>query len=194
MNGVKLIVEGDSDRNFLIDFIRYKFDQELRPRDFILANGNQLKKPENEIRKNSIQGGRNLLVFDANGDFARTNERVRQEISDLSLEVDNVFLLPNNLGEGNLEDLIIQVSNAENKVVFNCIEGYANCLKESGLEGLEPVDEKTKVYIYQNAFRLGRDGDHGKSKKYLETSMWNLDSEYLTPLHEFLTPYFAPDS
>lgn len=191
MSVVKIIVEGGSDRKFITDFIHCFFNKELGSDDFIIASGNLLSKPAraNTIQRNSIEGGINITILDADGSLEATKARVESEIQEFELKIDNQFYFPNNGLPGNLETLLRRIVNKDRAGVLDCIDQYGHCLEKHRIPELRPFDEKAKVFVYVDSFTVGGKGKPDQVD-YREKLLWNLDSEYLQPLYSFLRPYF----
>jgi len=194
MSKLKVIVEGEADKKFLIDFIKHCFEHTLTDEDFIMAEGNLLEKPAraNSIQKNTIQGGINIIILDANGDIEETRQRVANEIVTHQLQIDNQFYFPNNTDTGNLETLLRNIVNSERENIFNCIDNYADCLEMQRIPQLRAFDEKARIFVFIDSFTVGGPGKESE-RSYREALLWNLDSEYLEPLRGFLSPYFIKD-
>ncbi|MEQ8810637.1 MAG: hypothetical protein RIE59_16325, partial [Imperialibacter sp.] len=81
------------------------------------------------------------------------------------------------------------------KPIINCFDSYESCL--AGLDfDVFPNDRKTKIYAYTKslAWLKRKKGDPDPAKEenrdYLDADIWNLDSNALSPLLNFLSPYF----
>lgn len=185
-----LIVEGKSDIKFLQDFVRYRFKTELSRDRFIEARGNSLKiaKTSLILAKNSSVN-KQLVIFDADKSVENTRTRITSEAKELGLEIQGQFYFPNNADPGNLETLLKSAINPNCQGVLDCIDQYGHCLEEKAVPGLRPFDEKSKVYIYVDSFEAGGSGKED-GRDYTEPRLWDLNSESLQPLYDFLSPYF----
>jgi hypothetical protein len=196
MSELKIIVEGPTDKKFISDYILYAFGVSLSENDFIVAKGNLLREPAkaNTIQKNTIAGGINILIFDADSDIDKTKKRVDSEISEYNLEIQSQFFFPNDKQTGNLETLLKEIINPDRAGIIECIENYGECIKAHGIPELKKHDDKRLFYLYDLYFDtfLVKD-DLGKKKQpkdYHEPLLWNLDAEYLQPLYNFLKIHF----
>ncbi|PIQ47333.1 MAG: hypothetical protein COW03_15705 [Cytophagales bacterium CG12_big_fil_rev_8_21_14_0_65_40_12] len=190
MTQIRIIVEGESDRKFLKDYIKHSFEKELSNDDFIIASGNLLSKPANSIQRNTIEGGINITVLDADTDIEGTRNRVSREIQEFDLMIDNQFYIPNDDQPGNLETLLRRIINEERGGILDCIDQYGRCIETHRIAELRKFDEKAKVFVYVDSFAVGGQGKPDQVD-YRELLLWNLDSEYLRPLYDFLQPYFS---
>ena len=131
-----------------------------------------------------------LVIFDADaapeGGFSKRLEDILKKKEEHSLEFE-VFLFPDNQSDGDLELLLEQIVNDEHKAILDCFQTYEGCLKE--LQKYQLPIRKSKIYAYVDAFPKNREekeifkkGDFFFSNK----SMWNLNSDKLKPLIEFI--------
>lgn len=188
-----LIVEGKADEKFLQDFVKVRFRIELRESSFIVTGGNSLRKDRSSILANNTRGIKQLVIFDSDKSVENTRTQITSEAKELGLEIQGQFYFPNNADPGNLETLLRTAINPDCQGVLDCIDQYGHCLRVKPVPGLRPFDEKSKVYIYVDSFEAGGSGKED-GRDYTEPRLWNLNSESLQPLHDFLSPYFPPEA
>ena len=199
---VKVFVEGIADKKFLKDYIRHIFSEhEVSNFDVIETGGwtnmySQKGKGENirnQMKHNTDNDGVNLLIFDADDDFVTRKKEVEQWKKDGTLNFE-LFLLPNNNDIGELEDLLEKIIIDNNQPILDCWKRYEICLQGYASEQvgkkLTTPAKKTKIYGYLEAL-LGESKSEKKKIKeenrdYKNTAHWNLDSDYLKPLKDFL--------
>jgi hypothetical protein len=136
-----------------------------------------------------------FLVFDAD-----TNEndegfsRRKEQIEDYPLPLDGIFLFPNNQSDGALEDLLGNIINPTNRPIFDCWSKYETCLHKCGSpkigKALTTPAKKSKIYSYLEVLS-GKTSEEKKKIKdpdrdFTNTEHWNLESNYLEPLKQFL--------
>ncbi|ELR70295.1 hypothetical protein C900_03980 [Fulvivirga imtechensis AK7] len=186
MAELSFIVEGKSDKHFLKHFVQYHFGATIEDEDFIVVEGNieKIHLVEQSIKSSSQAGKTNLLFFDADTDCYGTIDRIEEKRNEMSFEFD-VFLFPNNHDSGNLETLLRGCINKDNDQLFECIDSYASCIDRLQLDNLQRFDEKAKFFVYVESFSVGGSGK-GDKREYFEKQLWNLNSEGLKPLKEFL--------
>ncbi|WP_422008619.1 DUF3226 domain-containing protein [Roseivirga pacifica] len=190
MSRVKLVVEGASDVKFLQDFIKVRFEGvDLKKGDFIEAHSNNLKRIKGRIETANKRGECVLLVFDADQSNDLTKARLIDESGSLNIVLDDVFLFPDNSAEGNLENLLLNIVNPEMTGVLDCIDSYEMCVRELVSDDYKAIDNKGRVFIYADSFLFGGGAKPG-STDFTESRLWDLNSEHLNPLYEFLRPYF----
>lgn len=190
MSRVKLVVEGPSDVKFLQDFIKVRFKGvNLEKENFIEAGTNNLNPVKGIIEAANERGEFVLLIFDADADREVIKERIDAQVSSFDLSIENQFFFPNNQDPGNLETLLRGVVATDREGVFSCIDTYGECISEYHIPELREFSNKAKMYVYVDSFSVGGAGKPGKTD-FTEELLWDLNSEHLNPLYEFLRPYF----
>lgn len=201
----RIFVEGDADKKFLSDYYHHLF-QERVPQYSINHTGDLkgdktggYKKLSDEIniremRINTDQGGVNLVIFDADKDIEARRKELEAVKEQYHVEFE-FFLLPNNKDAGELEDLLENIINPNNRPILDCWEDYEKELVQLDIPDRTPPPlttpaKKTKIYGYLEAL-LGESKSQKEqikevNRNYENTQHWDLDAEYLEPLKEFL--------
>lgn len=201
LHPIRIFVEGVADVKFLSDYISYIFPEfeHVKKESIIDCSGwtNNREKSENLMKQNTDNEGSNLVIFDADDDFDKRREKLMKwkEEANLSFEL---FLFPDNKSNGSLEDLLEKCILERNQPIFDCWTGYEKCLQSKHIEGREkPLTipaKKTKIYGYLEALLENTNTEKEKIKErkrdYTNPDHWNLDSEALNPLKEFLDMLF----
>lgn len=204
----RIFVEGDADKRFLNDYYHHLF-HEKAPQYSIIHTGDLkgdktggFKKLSDEIniremRINTDQGGVNLVIFDADKDIEARRKELEAVKEQYHVEFE-LFLLPNNKDVGELEDMLENIINPNNRPILDCWEDYEKELVQLDIPDRTPPPlttpaKKTKIYGYLEAL-LGESRSQKElikevNRNYENTQHWNLDAEYLEPLREFLTNY-----
>lgn len=151
----------------------------------------------NQFEECTLLGGKNLIVFDADGEtngggFAVRQKELKDKFQELGVQAD-LFLFPNNKDEGDFESLLEGIINPEHAGLLTCFSGYDACIQSRNKPGL-PVSYKTpnrkaKMYSYMDAMVKSRKKDQQfKSGNWFfdNTDYWNLEAEALLPLKNFL--------
>lgn len=151
-----------------------------------------LKNLKVKFIENTLDGGKNLIVFDADtkktGDgFVSTRERILSTF-DEEVTIDGLFLFPNNQDDGIFENLLEQLMQKEtHKVFFDCFSDYEKCL---GDKYISP-NLKGKLYTYMSSQKTLTNKQRNAlgSGQWLfdDPRFWNLESEALNSLKEFLS-------
>ena len=192
-----IVVEGIADETFIRQYLYHLFGQKV-PENFILkTNGKDNLKSSvaiNRMRSMTDQGGINLVIFDADNNFETRRASILEWKKQNGLEFE-LFLLPNNQDKGELEDLLENIINPNNRPIMECWEHYEKELVTLDIPGRTPPPlttpaKKTKIYGYLEALLGTSESDKKKIKErereYDNTLHWNLDAEYLSSLKEFL--------
>ena len=192
-----IVVEGIADETFIHQYLQHLFGQKV-PDNFILrTNGKDSLKSSvaiNRMRSMTDQGGINLVIFDADDDFESRRASILEwkELNGLEFEL---FLLPNNQDKGELEDLLENIINPNNRPILDCWENYEKELTTLEIPGRTPPPlttpaKKTKIYGYLEALLGSSESEKKKIKErereYDNALHWNLDADYLSPLKDFL--------
>lgn len=153
------------------------------------------------LQANSDSGGKNLVIFDADsrnngGGFAvRCSELVRQRDA-LGLDFE-LFLWPDNRNDGDVEVLMESIARTDlYPEFFCCFSKYERCMLQRKNAKGEPFystpNRKGKLHTYFNALPISKN----KKRKFgsgqwcwSDPEIWNLDSEALNPIKEFLSKY-----
>lgn len=155
----------------------------------------------NSLRANSDAGGINLVVFDADtdynkGGFAKRGSELLSKRDYLGL-VFELFLWPDNKHDGDVEVLMESIARKDlYPEVFECFEKYEHCISKRKNEQGDPFyvtpNRKNKLHTYFSSLPISR----SKKKKagrgawlWDDANIWDLDSESLNPIKDFLTKY-----
>lgn len=199
-----IIVEGDADKKFFLDYFHHLFGEQA-PKDSIIHSGKdndatggytKLKSEEalQAMRKNTNQGGVNLVIFDADEDAEARRKELLAIKEEFGVEFE-LFLLPNDKDAGALENLLERIINPNNQPVMDCWQTYEGELEKVRIPTKTPPTltipaKKTKIYAYLETL-LGKSRSQKKlikdaNRNYENTQHWNLDAEYLETLKGFL--------
>jgi hypothetical protein len=187
MDGVQIFVEGVADEKFLNDFLKF-----LKLSEFNVSPMGGISKIDDSIpdyEKNFKKGIKNVLILDSDDSFKVRCEDLKKKsyVSDFDI---SFFLFPNNSENGDLENLLENIINMNNKDIFDCWISYEDCLNSKEKDYTTPA-KKTKIYAYLEALLKSSKKQKEKIKEakrdYLNSDHWDLNSDYLKPLKEFLT-------
>lgn len=184
---VTVFVEGNADKRFLEDLIKFKIDESFDVNKIKSLDGkDKLHLAVNSFLSNTMQGNRNIIVFDADSDYVTSLENINNKAVELGIKIDGVFLLPNNKDSGALEELLIYLINPEHNDFIGCFNNYEACLK--GNDKFVSPAIKTKVYAYVDSLNKRRKLKIAQEnfRDYNEKYFWNLDSIELEPVITFL--------
>jgi hypothetical protein len=202
---IKIFVEGIADVKFFGDYISHIAPSFEIVNDTIINTGgwtnidSKKEKGESsriEMEKNTDYGGINLVIFDADKDFKNRKQEIEAWKSKYNL-VFELFLFPDNRNTGALEDLLERIITTENKPIFCCWRLFEKCLKIIRIKGrsrpLTIPAKKTKIYAYLEVLlgetKKEKEKIKERERDYKNKEHWNLDSEFLILLKEFLLKY-----
>ena len=199
---ILIVVEGKADETFIRQYLYHLFGQKV-PENFILkTNGKDNLKSSvaiNRMRSMTDQGGINLVIFAADDDCEARRASILEWKEQNGLEFE-LFLLPNNKEKGELEDLLENIINPNNRPIMECWENYEKELVTLDIPGRTPPPlttpaKKTKIYGYLEALLGTSESDKKKIKErereYHNALHWNVDAEYLLPWKEFLEKWIG---
>lgn len=140
---------------------------------------------------NTILGGKNLIIFDADqpsngGGYESRKDELKTKIKELGIEA-NLFLFPNNHDNGMFEDLLLHIIQEDShKTFFDCYNDYERCLGEK----YEHPNLKGKVFTYISSMKSltnkARKALGSGDWQFTNNEYWNLDDDYLKPLADFI--------
>jgi hypothetical protein len=204
---VKVFVEGIADVKFFGDYISYIIPDFEISKEIIIDTGgwtnidSQKEKGENiqnQMKQNADNGGLNLVVFDADKDFDNRKREIETWKNKYNLAFE-LFLLPNNHDIGALEDLLEKIIINNNQSIFDCWDGFENCLQNNASKiigkNLTIPAKKTKIYAYLEVLlgvtKKEKEKIKERERDYKNKEHWDLDSEFLILLKEFLLKYIS---
>lgn len=206
---VKIYVEGINDVVFLGTYLQevLGFEGDNNPKDKIhlfqtattrvqlLALGGVSNLKDNiiqqEIQEDFEDGIKTLIILDADnehngGGFAIRKTALETIKSNLSFEY---FLIPNHQEDGYLETLLGKIIVEEYHTALQCLKDQDQCLasaNKSILTGkkikVAPAKSADKAVVHSFMSRLDNKG----KDKFKDSTIWNLQHPYLTPLQHFL--------
>ncbi|WP_071149788.1 DUF3226 domain-containing protein [Bacteroides ndongoniae] len=189
----RIFVEGIADECFLRQLIGYHWGQ-VKEDSIIITGGytNLLSAKTgntyaNQMKRNSDDGGVNLVIFDADDDCEKRRKELLEWKNKVGVEFE-LFLFPDDKAAGELEDLLEQIINSDNRPVMNCWRMYEDSLKDIILpwKGGMPLTipaKKTKIYAYLEVLLGDSKSEKKKIKEanrdYTNTNHWDLHSQKL---------------
>lgn len=192
-----IFVEGVADARFIKQYIGHLYGDVVDDERLVILKGwDNLKTEATAIRMHSMSanGGVNLVIVDTDKDIVARRKEILDWKQEHGVEFE-LFLLPNNQDAGTLEDLLENIINPNNRPIFDCWGHYEQELVQSDIPGRTPPPlttpaKKTKIYGYLEAL-LGETKSQKElikevNRNYENPQHWNMDSEYLEPLKQFI--------
>ena len=140
----------------------------------------------NELIANTLEGGSNIIIFDADNSGEATRSRIAGTFSE-EVRIDGIFLFPNNHDDGIFEDLLIQLVNKQShQTFFDCFSDYAKCLEKHYKK--PGVKDMLYEYISLQKGLSKQQRERIKRGDWLfdDPGYWDLDADCLLPLKNFL--------
>ncbi|MDE7418907.1 MAG: hypothetical protein K2N35_01710 [Muribaculaceae bacterium] len=163
--------------------------------EIIPLNGKDtLHLAKNQFLQNTAEGGRNLIIFDADskenlGGYQRRKEDLETQLHDLEIPA-KLFLWPNDQDDGDFETLLEGIARKDlHKQFFDCFNDYEACL---GREYLKP-NKKGKLHTYVSSMKLSNSQRRtiGSGDWLFEDeTLWDLESPTLCRIKEFIISQF----
>lgn len=176
-----IFVEGDNDRSFVKRLLNHlqlsNFEVEI-----IGGGVSKLHKAQPTISRRHAEGKRISVILDADADANRTREEFESKNRELDLQVDRLFLFPDDESPGDLESLLEEIAVSRHRAIHDCFSTYVDCLKARP-ENYRLPDSKARIFAYCEA--LGN-GPKEADRDYGETDHWDMDAPALRPLKNFL--------
>lgn len=144
----------------------------------------------------------NLVIYDADttahssGGVVARRAELEQQARALGLSFE-LFLLPTDAADGNLENLLEGLIHPDHQQVVNCFGAYEtcmrNCVTPAGTPYRLPAD-KSKFYAYIEAMPITEEEHRahkskGATKYFANEAYWNLNAGDAQPLRGFLARY-----
>lgn len=159
----------------------------LTCREIIPVGGkDNLASYSNELIANTLEGGSNIIIFDADNSGEATRSRIAGTFSG-EVRIDGIFLFPNNHDDGIFEDLLTQLVNKQShQTFFDCFSDYAKCLEKHYKK--PGVKDMLYEYISLQKGLTKQQRERIKRGDWLfdDPGYWDLDADCLLPLKNFL--------
>ena len=150
------------------------------------------------LQANTDAEGINLVVFDAdtadnNGGFEKRKKELLSRREELGLKFD-LFLWPDNNRDGDVEVLMEEIARKDlYPELFDCYSKYEHCISqrknEDGKTFYHLPNRKNKLHTYFTTLPISQT-KRGKAGRgawlWDDASIWNLDSEAMKPIKDFL--------
>ena len=200
MTSVAIIVEGKSDEHFfkaylthlqfgpITDVIREEGGQATD--GILLRQSGGVDVPLSSASLPTLRSIYNacskvLVIWDANRSPDDRRKKFWQRVQEEKMNEDifSLFLLPDDSRQGELENLLEDISTK--KDIHNCFDEYKDCLENN--PDVPPLKEKVylKGKIYDYCIAMGVE-PHEEKRDYTDKELWDLDSEKLNALKDFL--------
>lgn len=142
------------------------------------------------IKARCAEDGKVIIIFDAdspgnNGGYYTRREEIEKILDENKTQAE-LFLFPNNDEDGDFETLLEHLmQKTKHAKMLDCYTDYENCL---GNDYVHP-NLKGKIFTYISAMIMTNSKRRklGNGKWMFDNAeYWNLESDYLKPLKDFL--------
>ena len=196
MSNFRIFSESKADIKFLKDYIEEILHVQLSDNDFDPLGswsdykaGGSLKA---SIKQNHYDDQKTtILILDADNDFEARREEILEDFGEFEVPV-SLFLFPNNNSAGNIESLLATIG--VDQKLMTCFLEYETCVR-----GYNKPLNHSRIYAYLDLLldpnhldENNKDLRREEYRNYRNAAHWNLNHAYLTPLREFLQPFFTP--
>ncbi len=155
-----------------------------------------LKNSVNKFKENTLENGRNIIIFDADradneGGFLKRQSELLHLKSTLDIDFD-LFLFPNNKDDGEFENLLQYMIVEEHKPIMKCYDKFEDCMRshkdQDGKEKyiLPKIKSRYFTYIYSMKLSKKKRDDISSNWLFDNSEYWNLEVEQLNPLKDFI--------
>ena len=196
-SSVAIIVEGKSDKCFFKAYLKHlgfgAITDNAKVQDGILLIDSggvnaTFSSFSSELTKICAVRSKVLVIWDANNCSDKRRKDFEQGVQKIAppKKVNKdifLFLLPDDSRQGELENLLEDISTK--KDIHNCFDEYKGCLKKNPEYCPQSSKETLKVKIYAYCEAMGVE-THVEKRDYADKRLWDLDSDKLNALKDFL--------
>lgn len=185
---IQIFLEGKIDIKLIDDLI---IELALDINKVILVNINGWTNISNEVyinklKENTIKGGKNLVIIDADFDFGTRKIEVEtmRKVNGTDFEL---FLIPNNNDIGCIENILLNIADPMHHKIFDCFDSYKKCIESLSVDYFPP-DEKNKIYSFTQSLL---NTTSPNEINFRDLKYWNLNHQYLDNLKKFLSQHIV---
>ena len=176
-----VIVEGVDDKRFFECLVKHLSLEGVEILEMGGGTVTELRAIRNLIHIRRESGRHVAVIVDADDSPEKRRDEFQKCMIDLGLEQEQLFLVPDDKGKGNLEVLLEQLAPIEHEVIHDCFSQYEGCLKVKS--AYRVPNGKARIFAYCEALRTE---PKGRERNYGDSKCWNLKAPSAEPLKEFL--------
>lgn len=175
-----ILVEGEKDKAFLEYYIKHK-NPNLKYKIDVSSSYTNLKNRIEHLKKQINEGKRTCIIFDCDNNYEERKRFIGKVVSSLGEKIE-IFLLPNNKDNGELETLLMNIATID--CIKKCFDNYMSCIKSC--PNYEQIKKpiKSKFFAYCEALLSCTNEDIYKHENF--GKYFNLESDELNALNDFL--------
>ncbi|MCY4029816.1 MAG: hypothetical protein OXH75_26310 [Acidobacteria bacterium] len=197
-----VFVEGGSDKQFVDRLLDHMGIVEVET-DIIGGGASHLPTAHPRILRRHDAGQRVGVIVDADTEVEARRREVNDQIRELGLpiEIEDVFLVPNDRDGGDLETLLEDIASDEHRVVHECFARYKACVREANRQRVAAPAGRTdaaystpgrKEQMYAYCSVLGIE-PRPAQRSYEHGRHWNMEAPILGALKAFLARLVGPE-
>jgi hypothetical protein len=176
---VQIFAEGN-DIKFVQDYIT-SLNLPANPIHIVKTEGwTKLPLVVSKFKEATNKGVKNLVFFDANGNYAQRKAQILAQKAALSIDFE-LFLFPDDASSGMVEDLIIQTIPNAQQPIITCFNNYCAAVHAINPNIIFSLKSKFFAYIEATGQPLNMKKIDFKNQAY-----WDLTHAALNPLKNFL--------
>lgn len=151
-----------------------------------------LKNLQSKMMQNQLEGDAVCVLFDADetangGGYAVRREVINKTLEQMGIRDVDLFLWPNNQDDGDFEMMLEHiVKRGEHSLFFDCFGDYEKCVASK----YKTPNRKSKFHTFissqKDLNKKQRDKLGSGNWLFDDSRFWNIDSNYLEVLKDFL--------
>ena len=192
--------ETTNEQDFIVKVIAKHFPKCQYKKDFDVIGTNgwtNIPNNEYEFKENTDNGFANLVIFDADEKRNGGGFAIRQaEIQALKSDSIDFDWSEGQLSSSRTELLLSKIVNPEHQCLLDCYEHFEDEVRANDPEEekYDTPGRKGEMYSYISLQKMSQKQKKELSKGYWmfdDSKYWDLSSEELNPLVDFLNKYFG---
>jgi len=183
--------ESTPEYKFILTLLRYLGIDRTKYEIITVGGKDNLPNVSNKMRDIELNGGKNVLIFDADtatngGGFSSRLSEIKATLTSKDVHAE-IFLFPNNHDDGDFETMLDGIANhSSHKLFFDCFSDFEHCVASQYIA----PNLKGKLHTYvssQKGLSKKQRDNIGKGEWLFEDeNLWNLNSPKLQSLKDFL--------
>ena len=176
---------------FLSTLLRYLGLDSVKYEIITVGGKDNLPNVSNKMRDVELNGGKNVLIFDADtaingGGFSVRLSEIKATLSSKGVNAE-IFLFPNHQDDGDFETMLDRIANrTSHKLFFDCFSDFECCVSPQYIA--PNLKGKLHTYVSSQKWLSKKQRDNIGKGEWLfeEERLWNLGSPELQSLKDFL--------
>lgn len=183
--------ESTPEYNFISTLLRHLGIASEKYQIITVGGKDNLPNASNKMRDIELEGGKNIIIFDADsanngGGFSRRLSEINATLASKDVHAE-IFLFPNNHDDGDFETMLDRIANrSSHKLFFDCFNDFESCV---ATQYIAPnLKGKLHTYVSSQTWLNKKQRDNIGKGEWLfdEEQLWDLNSPELQSLKDFL--------